>query len=124
MYQNKVIKARLLRAKARFAAGFRGAAHQGILLVATFVKESYYLLTSTTVLVSPLDLQAILQLDPGHREATELLPPAGGKMPTGIGNVSRVALAGANIPSMATLNFDSRIVCHHPHVSPTKFGWT
>jgi hypothetical protein len=60
MYQNKVIQARLLRAKARFAAGYRGAAHQ--------------------------DLQAILQLDPGHREATELLPPAGGKMPTGIGN--------------------------------------
>ncbi|KAH9052724.1 hypothetical protein EDB87DRAFT_1655810 [Lactarius vividus] len=60
MYQNKVIQARLLRAKARFAAGLRGAAHQ--------------------------DLQAILQLDPSHREATELLPPAGGKMPAGIGN--------------------------------------
>jgi hypothetical protein len=42
----------------------------------------------------PLDLQAILQLDPGHREAMELLPPAGGKMPAGIGNVSRVSLAG------------------------------
>lgn len=39
-----------------------------------------------------LDLQAILQLDPGHREATELLPSAGGKMPTGIGNVSQAAL--------------------------------
>ncbi|KAI9431172.1 hypothetical protein H4582DRAFT_2010040 [Lactarius indigo] len=60
LYQNKVIQARLLRAKARFAAGLRGAAHQ--------------------------DLQAILQLDPSHREATELLPPAGGKMPAGIGN--------------------------------------
>jgi hypothetical protein len=52
MYQNKVIQARLLRAKARFAAGLRGAAHQGILLVATFVTESYSLLTSPTVLVS------------------------------------------------------------------------
>ena len=29
MYQDKVIKARLLRAKARFAVGLRGAAHQG-----------------------------------------------------------------------------------------------
>lgn len=45
-----------------------------------------------------LDLQAILQLDPGHREATELLPSAGGKMPAGIGNVSRIALASASIP--------------------------
>ena len=32
MYQDKVIRARLLRAKARFAAGLRGAAHQGKVL--------------------------------------------------------------------------------------------
>jgi hypothetical protein len=29
MHQDKVIQARLLRAKARFATGLRGAAHQG-----------------------------------------------------------------------------------------------
>jgi hypothetical protein len=29
MYQDKVIQSRLLRARARFAAGLRGAAHQG-----------------------------------------------------------------------------------------------
>ncbi|KAH9993439.1 hypothetical protein BJV77DRAFT_367998 [Russula vinacea] len=59
VYQEKVIQARLLRAKARFAAGLRGAAHQ--------------------------DLQAILLLDPSHREARELLPPPGGKIPTRTG---------------------------------------
>ncbi|KAI0262794.1 hypothetical protein BC834DRAFT_1001800 [Gloeopeniophorella convolvens] len=57
MYQDKVIQARILRAKARFAAGLRGAAHQ--------------------------DLQAILLLDPNHREAKSLMPPAGGKMSIG-----------------------------------------
>ncbi|KAI0290275.1 hypothetical protein B0F90DRAFT_1825236 [Multifurca ochricompacta] len=60
-HQNKVIQARLLRAKARFAAGLRGAAHQ--------------------------DLQAILLLDPSHREARELLPPPGGKISQGVGHV-------------------------------------
>jgi len=60
MYQDKVIQSRLLRAKARFAVGLRGAAHQ--------------------------DLQAILLLDPSHREARELLPPPGGKMPTRTGH--------------------------------------
>ncbi|KAH9957833.1 hypothetical protein BC827DRAFT_1101361, partial [Russula dissimulans] len=49
MLQEKVIQARLLRAKARFSAGLRGPAHQ--------------------------DLQAILQLNPNHREARDLLPP-------------------------------------------------
>ena len=51
MYQNKVIQARLLRAKARFAAGLRGAAHQGILLVAKLVMGRQSLLISPTVLV-------------------------------------------------------------------------
>ncbi|KAI0310084.1 hypothetical protein OF83DRAFT_1156413 [Amylostereum chailletii] len=45
---DKLIQARLIRAKARFAAGMRGAAHQ--------------------------DLQMILQIDPNHREATSLMP--------------------------------------------------
>ncbi|KAI0309640.1 hypothetical protein OF83DRAFT_1157917 [Amylostereum chailletii] len=45
---DKLIQARLIRAKARFAAGMRGAAHQ--------------------------DLQTILQIDPGHREAASLMP--------------------------------------------------
>ncbi|KAI0309639.1 hypothetical protein OF83DRAFT_1157906 [Amylostereum chailletii] len=45
---DKIIQARLLRAKARFAAGMRGAAHQ--------------------------DLQMILQIDPNHREAASLIP--------------------------------------------------
>ncbi|KAI0283543.1 hypothetical protein BC826DRAFT_192306 [Russula brevipes] len=60
MFQDKAIKARLLRARARFAAGLRGAAHQ--------------------------DLQAILLLDPSHREARELLPPPVGKIPTRVGH--------------------------------------
>lgn len=37
MYQDKVIQARLLRAKARFAAGLRGAAHQGRVVALTLV---------------------------------------------------------------------------------------
>jgi hypothetical protein len=36
------------------------------------------------------DLQAILILDPNHREARELLPLPGGKMPTRIDHVSRL----------------------------------
>ena len=36
------------------------------------------------------DLQAILLLDPSHREARELLPPPGGKMPTRTGRVSQL----------------------------------
>ncbi|TFY81205.1 hypothetical protein EWM64_g2806 [Hericium alpestre] len=50
MRPEKTIQARLLRAKARFAAGLRAAAHQ--------------------------DVQAILQIDPTHREAQQLMPHA------------------------------------------------
>ncbi|KZV63434.1 hypothetical protein PENSPDRAFT_211283 [Peniophora sp. CONT] len=49
---DKQIQARLIRAKARLAAGMRGAAHQ--------------------------DLQMILQLEPEHPEASELLPSGNG----------------------------------------------
>lgn len=51
VYPQKVIQARLLRAKSRFSAGLRGAAHQ--------------------------DLQAILLMDPTHAEARALMPQAG-----------------------------------------------
>ncbi|KAI9452394.1 hypothetical protein F5148DRAFT_1236194 [Russula earlei] len=55
-HQEKVIQARLLRAKARFVADSRGAAHQ--------------------------DLQEILRLDPNNREARELLLPLSGEIST------------------------------------------
>lgn len=85
MYQDKVIQARLLRAKARFAAGLRGAAHQGKVVA---------LLWCVRKPLTPIrsDLQAILQLDPSHREARELLPPPSGKMPTRTGRVSQLPL--------------------------------
>ncbi|KAI0054189.1 hypothetical protein FA95DRAFT_1552002 [Auriscalpium vulgare] len=51
MHPEKVAQARLLRARARFAVGLRGAAHQ--------------------------DLQAILMADPNNREARALMPPSG-----------------------------------------------
>ncbi|KAI0056851.1 hypothetical protein BV25DRAFT_1903028 [Artomyces pyxidatus] len=50
-HPEKVAQARLLRAKARFSVGLRGAAHQ--------------------------DLQAILMIEPNHREARALMPPSG-----------------------------------------------
>lgn len=53
IHQENVIRARLIRAKARFAAGLRGAAHQ--------------------------DLQSILLLDPDHTEARQLLPQMGNR---------------------------------------------
>ena len=85
MCRDKVIQARLLRAKARFAANLRAAAHQGIQL--------QYLMSSELPFLDNFgphwpDLQAILILDPNHREARELLPLPGGKMPTRIDHVS------------------------------------
>lgn len=64
VYPRKVIQARLLRAKARFATGLRGAAHQ--------------------------DLQAILLIDPNHSEARALMPQAGAMSAAGelAGNVN------------------------------------
>ncbi|THH20923.1 hypothetical protein EW146_g517 [Bondarzewia mesenterica] len=55
VYPQKVVQARLLRAKSRFTAGLRGAAHQ--------------------------DLQAILLIDANHPEARALMPQAGGSKP-------------------------------------------
>jgi hypothetical protein len=43
MYQDKVIQARLLRAKARFATGLRGAAHQGKVVALLWCDMKAYL---------------------------------------------------------------------------------
>ncbi len=89
MHQDKVIQARLLRAKARFAAGLRGAAHQGKVVALLWCDMKAFFDALTPV---RSDLQAILLLDPSHREARELLPPPGGKMPTRTGRVSQLPL--------------------------------
>ena len=44
MFQDKVIKARLLRARARFAAGLRGAAHQGITVSVSGIYRPFFLM--------------------------------------------------------------------------------
>jgi hypothetical protein len=86
MCRDRVIQARLIRAKARFAANLRAGAHQGIQL--------QYLMSGDPPLLDNFgpccsDLQAVLVLDPNHREARELLPLPGGKMATRIDYVSR-----------------------------------
>jgi hypothetical protein len=97
MYQDKVIQARLLRAKARFSAGLRGAAHQGKVVALLWWCEMKAFFDALTPVRS--DLQAILLLDPSHREARELLPPPGGKMPTRTGRVSQLPLHSKGSPA-------------------------
>lgn len=73
IHQENVIKARLIRAKARFAAGLRGAAHQGERSFIDGSRNAHPIQTSFS------DLQSILLLDPDHTEARQLLPQMGNR---------------------------------------------
>jgi hypothetical protein len=117
MRQDKVIQARLLRAKARFAAGLRGAAHQGkvVALLWCHVKAFFDALTPVWS-----DLQAILLLDPSNREVRELLPPPGGKMPTRTGRVSQLPLLDA-LPCCRPSQLSS-IQCLDSRVFRMRYG--
>ena len=116
MYQDKVIQARLLRAKARFAVGLRGAAHQGKIVAFPWctMKALFDLDPHRRS-----DLQAILLLDPSHREARELLPPPGGKVPTKTGRVSWLPCPA--LP-YCRLSHPHSAVCLGFHVSRMKYG--
>jgi hypothetical protein len=92
MNKDRVIQARLLRAKARFAANLRAAAHQGT--------QSFFWFGETLFLDSMpswSDLQAILLVDPNHREARELLPLPGGKITSRIDHVSRLSCSCSSL---------------------------
>jgi hypothetical protein len=109
MYQDKVIQARLLRAKARFAVGLRGAAHQGRIVAFFWCIMKAFFLTLDPHRRS--DLQAILLLDPSHREARELLPPPGGKVPTRTGRVSWLPCPAKPFPSAGS------------HIRTVSYAW-
>lgn len=68
MHKDKAIQARLLQDKTRFTDGLRGEAYQG-----KIIYEGLFYVS----IPHPLGLQAILQFDPSHREARELLPSPG-----------------------------------------------
>ena len=116
MCRDKVIQARFLRAKARFAANLRAAAHQGIQLQYLVVQRPSFL---DNLGSRWSDIQAVLILDPNHREARELLPLPGGKMSTRIDHVSRLlpVRLSSNRPSKL-----HRVVRLGPHASRMKYG--